>query len=113
MDYKWEKDKLKKKLLIMLVSTVIVMVILCVIGKVSIGWGLMTGIGISLVFYVPVRIREKFKTGVLLTVVIAIAYLYLYIELANRIGAFSGLLLLLPVADIGYSIYKMASYKKK
>ena len=112
-DYELEKDKLKKKLYMVLGLTLLFMFIICVIGKTAIGWGLLTSLGLAMIFYVPGRLREKLKMGWVLTIVIAVAYMFLYIWLLNRIGNFVVLLFLLPLADIGYTVYKLKSYKNR
>lgn len=110
-DYELEKAKLKKKLIIVIGLFIVFMVIFCGIAKVGLGWGLATSLAMALVLYIPGRLKEVLKIRWFWTIVLTIAYIYLYIFLVNKIGNFVAVLLLVPLADIGYSIYKVASYK--
>lgn len=111
-DYVEEKKKLKKKLTMLLIIFAVLMVVLNTILKAdSFGWSIIYSVVISLMLYIPGRIKERFNKGWIFTIVITIVYMWGYALLFNAIGNFAGILVLLPLADIGYSIYKISSNK--
>lgn len=111
-DYIEEKQRLKKKLTMLLIIFVVLMVLLNTIFKAdSFGWSIIYSIVISLMLYIPGRIKERFNKGWIFTIIITIVYMWAFALLFNAIGNFAGVLVLLPLADIGYSIYKISSNK--
>ncbi len=112
-DYAEEKAKLKKKLIIFLVITVGFMILFLVAMEDSNFFEcLLAGMACGLVFYIPGKLRDYFGLGIVMTIIIAVAYLLLLLFLADKIGPVAYILLLLPIGDMGYSIYKVLSYKK-
>lgn len=112
-DYEAEKAKLKKKLSMLAVIFVVMVILFNTLIKAdSFGWSIIYGIVVSLMMYVPGRIKERFHKGWIFTIIVGIAYMYLYVWLFGVIGNFAILLIILPLADIGYSIYKISSHKK-
>lgn len=111
-DYEAEKQKLKKKLTMLLIIFVVLMVVFNTILKAdTFGWSILMSIACALVFYIPGRIKEQFHKGWIFTIVITIAYMFIYVFLYNAIGNFAGIIILLPLVDIGYSIYKLRTNK--
>ncbi|MCM1187013.1 MAG: hypothetical protein NC251_06270 [Lachnoclostridium sp.] len=113
-NYEEEKAKLKKKLIIFLATTVGFTVLFVLAMEDSNFFQcLMAGLACGLVFYIPGRLRDYFHMGWPMTIVIAVAYLLILLFLADKIGAVAYILLLFPIGDMGYSIYRVISYKKK
>ncbi|MCM1219311.1 MAG: hypothetical protein NC548_32935 [Lachnospiraceae bacterium] len=112
-NYEEEKAKLKKKLIIFLAITVGFTVLFVLTMKDSNFFQcLMAGLACGLVFYIPGRLRDYFHMNWIMTIIIAVAYLLILLFLADKIGAVAYILLLFPIGDMGYSIYKVISYKK-
>lgn len=113
-NYEAEKKSLKRKITIFLVVTVAFTVLfqLTMSENVSFITNLSMGALFGIVFYIPGRLRDYFGLGWIMTIVIAVAYVLLLVFLNDKIGPVSFILLLLPIADMGYSIYKVVSYKK-
>ena len=102
-DYEAEKRKLGKKLIILLV----VATGFTVLFRVAMGDLL------GFVFYIPGRLKEHMKLGWLSTVIIAVIFVFILMWLSDMLGQIVLLIaLLLPLADIGYSIYRLASVRK-
>ncbi len=111
-DGELEKERLIKKLKMLLIIFVVMMVLLNTLLKAdSFGWSIIYSVVFTLMLYIPGRIKEKFHRGWIFTIIVGIVYMYLYIWLLEKIGNFAILLILLPLADIGYSIYKIKTYK--
>lgn len=113
-NYEEEKAKLKKKLTIFIVITVAFTIFLQLTASENVSFITNLGVGamFGIVFYVPGRIQDYLHTGWVMTIVIAVVYLFLLILLIDKIGPIGYILLLFPIADMAYSIYKVASYKK-
>ncbi len=112
-NYEEEKRKLKKKLIIFSVITIGFTVLFkLAMSDNSIFTCLFAGVACGLVFYIPGRLRDYFGLGWFMTIVMAVIYLLLLLFLADKIGLIAYILLLLPIGDMGYSIYRVLSYKK-
>ena len=112
-DYMEEKAKLKKKIIIFLV-TAVGFSVLFKIGMSNTGSlsCIFMGVVMGLFFYIPGRIREYFKMGWFMTVVISVIFILAIIWLSDIIGDIAYLIILLPFADMGYSIYKLVKAGK-
>lgn len=111
-DYVEEKQKLKKKLTMLLIIFVVLMVIFNTVLKAdTFLWSIIMSLVCALMLYIPGRIKERFNKGWIFTIIITIVYMWAFALLFNAIGNFAGILVLLPLADIGYSIYKISSNK--
>lgn len=112
-DYMEEKAKLKKKLITFLVAAV-GFTVLFKIGMSNTGIlsCIFAGVAMGLFFYIPGRIKEYFKMGWLMTVVISVIFIFAIIWLSDIIGDIAYLIILLPFADMGYSIYKLVKAGK-
>lgn len=111
-----EKEKLKKKLSIFIAITAAFTILFVVTmgDEVSFFTKLYTGAMFGIVLYIPGRLRDYFNMGWFMTIAISIAFLFLLLFIASKMGLLAFcLILLLPIADVGYSIYKIVSYKKK
>lgn len=113
-NYEEEKKRLKKKITIFLVITIAFTILfqLTMSENVSFFTNLAMGALFGVVFYIPGRLRDYFGLGWIMTIVIGVAYVFLLVFLNDKIGPVSFILLLLPLADMGYSIYKVVAYKK-
>ena len=98
LDYESEKSKLKKKIIIFTVIAVAFTALFRItMGEdVSFFSCLFIGIVMGLVFYIPGRIRDYFKLG----------------WFSDKIGYIAYIILLLPIGDMGYSVYKVISNKE-
>lgn len=114
LDYESEKSKLKKKLIIFAVIAVAFTAVFRITmdENVSFFSCLFIGIVMGLVFYIPGRIRDYFKLGWFFTIVISVVFLLFLIWLSDKIGYIAYIILLLPIGDMGYSIYKVISTKE-
>ena len=114
LDYESEKSKLKKKIIIFTVIAVAFTALFRItMGEdVSFFSCLFIGIVMGLVFYIPGRIRDYFKLGWFMTIVISVAFLILLLWLSDKIGYIAYIILLLPIGDMGYSVYKVISNKE-
>lgn len=113
-NYEDEKRKLKKKLIIFSVITIGFTVLFMVAMSDSNFFEcLLAGLACGLVFYIPGRLRDYFHMGWIMTIIIAVGYLFLLLFLADKIGAVAYILLILPIGDMAYSIYRVVTYKKK
>lgn len=111
-DYAEEKQRLKKKLTMLLIIFVILMVVFNTVLKAdTFLWSIIMSFVCALMLYIPIRIKERFNKGWIFTIILIIVYMFAYALLYNAIGNFAGILVLLPLADIGYSIYKISSNK--
>lgn len=112
-NYEEEKAKLKKKLTIFIVITVAFTLLFQLMGNEDTSFVTNLGIGalFGIVFYIPGRIQDYLHTGWLMTIVIAVVYLLALIFLIDKIGPIGYILLLFPIADMAYSIYKVTSCK--
>lgn len=113
-NYEEEKKNLIKKLTIFGV----IMIAFTILFKVgtsesSIFSCLMMGVLFGCVFYIPGRLHSYFHLGWIMTIIIAVGFLLVLLFLADKIGPIVYLILLLPIADMGYSIYKVVSYKRQ
>ena len=88
-DYAAEKAKLKKKLMIFLGVTIVFTVLLLVATGEGFFYCFLAGVMFGLFFYIPGRVKSYLGLSWILIFAI-----------------------LLPVADIGYSIFRIASTKK-
>lgn len=114
-DYEAEKRKLGKKLIILLVvATGFTVLFRVAMGEeVSLPSCILTGVLLGFVFYIPGRLKEHMKLGWLSTVIIAVIFVFILMWLSDMLGQIVLLIaLLLPLADIGYSIYRLASVRK-
>lgn len=114
LDYESEKSKLKKKIIIFTVIAVAFTALFRITMDENVGFFscLFIGIVMGLVFYIPGRLREHFKLGWLATIVISIVFLFLLLWLSDKIGYIAYIILLLPIGDMGYSVYKVISNKE-
>lgn len=113
-DYETEKKSLKRKITIFLVITVAFTILfqLMMSENVSFFTNLAMGALFGIVFYIPGRLRDYFGLGIFMTIVIAVIFLLVLLFIADKIGPIAYIVLLFPIADMGYSIYKVVSYKK-
>lgn len=113
-DYEVEKKSLQKKITIFLVITVAFTILfqLMMSENVSFFTNLAMGALFGIVFYIPGRLRDYFGLGIFMTIVIAVIFLLVLLFIADKIGPIAYIVLLFPIADMGYSIYKVVSYKK-
>lgn len=113
-DYETEKKSLKRKITIFLVITVAFTILfqLMMSENVSFITNLAMGALFGIVFYIPGRLRDYFGLGMFMTIVIAVIFLLVLLFIADKIGPIAYIVLLLPIADMGYSIYKVVSYMK-
>lgn len=112
-DYEVEKSKLKKKLItfavISIAFTLIANVTMSDIGFFT---SLMFGIMVGLIFYIPGRLKSILHLGLVGVIIISVLYVALFIFLGDKIGNLSyAICVLIPLADMGYSIYKVVSHK--
>lgn len=111
-DYVTESEKLKKKLF----TLIVVMAAFTVMGLLmSMGFGssLLIGIAGGLLFYIPGRLKSILKFGWIGAIILSIIYYVLFFYLSDKLGNFATVIfILIPLADIGYSIYKVVSAKK-
>lgn len=111
-----EKTKLKKKISIFIAITAAftILFVLAMGDEVSFFSKLSTGALFGIVFYIPGRLRDYFGMGWFMTIAISVAFLFLLLFITSKMGLLAFcIILLLPIADVGYSIYKIVSYKKK
>lgn len=113
-DYEVEKKSLKRKITIFLVITVAFTILfqLMMSENVSFFTNLAMGALFGIVFYIPGRLRDYFGLGIFMTIVIAVIFLLVLLFIADKIGPIAYIVLLFPIADMGYSIFKVVSYKK-
>lgn len=113
-DYVTEKAKLKKKLVILLaVAVVFTAIIMITTPDAGFFPSLFIGIAMGLFFYIPGRIKSHLGWGWFGAIVVVIIYYGIFLFLAEKLGSWIvGISLLLPIADIGYSIYRIMSAKK-
>ena len=114
-DYEEEKRKLKKKLAIFAIVSIVFTILFRIGMSDDIGFlsCLLTGLLTGLIFYIPGRIRDYFKLGWVMTIAISVAFVFAVVWLNGVIGAFAYIVLLFPLADMGYSIYRVVSVKKE
>ncbi|MCI9448566.1 MAG: hypothetical protein HFH36_14625 [Lachnospiraceae bacterium] len=112
-DYAAEKAKLKKKLMIFLGVTIVFTVLLLVATGEGFFYCLLAGVMFGLFFYIPGRVKSYLGLSWLGTIVIVFVYYAIFIFLGGKFGSWILIFaILLPVADIGYSIFRIASTKK-
>lgn len=112
-DYATEKNKLWKKLIIFLAATVIFTVFLMVATGEGLFYCLLAGVMFGLFFYIPGRVKSLLGLGWLGTIVIVFVYYAIFMFLGGKLGSWVMIFsILLPIADIGYSIFRIVSAKK-
>jgi hypothetical protein len=115
LSYAIELQKLKKKLAIffgiMLVTTAIFKLSMSGLGIIDC---LLAGWGTATFFYIPGRIKSYFKLSWLPTIIIVVVFYGVMLSLMEKAGAIIfAIPILVVVVDIGYSVYKLISLKKK
>ena len=77
-------------------------------------YNLVFGLIIGLFCYVPGRLKGMLNVGWFAAIVITIAYNLFIVFLMDKIGTWMCIFcILIPLADMGYSIYKVISAKKE
>lgn len=112
-DYEMEKANLKKKL-ITFVAVSVVFTIILNIAMSDIGFftSLMVGMLLGLMFYIPSRLKSILHLGMVGVIIISVLYVALFIFLGDKIGNIAYFIcVLIPLADMGFSIYKVVSHK--
>lgn len=104
--YEEEKNKLVKKIGIIGGIVVVFSVISMVAGE-DFFTSVACSFAIGFLFYIPGRIKEIFGFGSIMTFFIGLAYLSIFIWLTFKLPVLAVVLFLLPIVDIGYSIYRL------
>ena len=114
MDYNEEMGKLKKKLTILLGIAIVFTALFKFTMDISIFGALGVGLLIGLFFYIPGIIKGLLNAGWGVTIIITLIYYAVFIGLGGAVGNWVTVLaVVLPILDIGYSIYKVISAKKE
>lgn len=113
-DYEEEKKNLTKKLLMFAGLTVVFTVIATFAFEDSgFFYNLVFGLIIGLFCYVPGRLKSILNVGWIAAIAITVAYNLLIVFLMDKLGSWMCIFcILIPFADMGYSIYKVKSAKK-
>lgn len=115
MNYEEEKRNLTKKL-IMFISLTVVFTVIATMAFDDNGffYNLVFGLIIGLFCYVPGRLKGILNVGWLAAIGITIAYNLLIVFLMDKLGTWMCIFcILIPLADMGYSVYKVISAKKE
>lgn len=98
--------QLKRKLATFVGIFILIAFLSKAIGENEIKFSIAMGILSGFVFYIPVRIKEYFGVGWLITLIITVAYISIIITFCLKpgFGWLAILFILLPVIDIGLSI---------
>ena len=115
LSYAIELQNLKKKLAIffgiMLVTTAIFKLSMSGLGIIDC---LLGGWAIATFFYIPGRIKSYFKLSWLPTIIVVVVFYGVMLSLMEKAGdIIFAIPILVVVVDIGYSVYKLISLKKK
>lgn len=108
-----EMNKLKKKLAILVVITAVFTALGMVTSMGGFGDSLVFGFVAGFMFYIPGRLKGILNTGWLGSIILGVLYNALFVFLMDKIGIFAGIIyFIIPLADIGYSIYKVAGTRR-
>lgn len=111
-DYELEKSKLKKKLITFVVIAIAFALLVMIAGHMDFFSALMFGLVAGLIFYIPGRLKSMLNIGLVGVIIISVLYVVLFMFLAEKIGNIAFVIcLLIPLADMGLSIYKVVSHK--
>lgn len=108
-----EKKKLIKKISIFLVISAAFTFLFVLGTESSFFTCLMVGFLCGCAFYIPGRLQSYFHMRWFITLIVGVVFLLAVVFLAEKIGPIAYIILLYPPVDIGYSIYKMVTYKKR
>ena len=112
-DYTEEMKKLKKKLAILIAITAVFTIMGLVASLGGFGECLIFGLVAGFMFYIPGRLKGILNIGWLGAIILGVLYNVLFVFLMEKLGIFATIIyLLVPLADIGYSIYKVVNSKK-
>lgn len=113
-DYEWEKQKLIKKLTLYgIVSLGWFLVFF--IGMRGLHWWEYVGMGLlcGLMFYIPARLKERFNWTWIKAIGVMIVSLAIIVAVSLSVGDWVIFLpLIVTIADIGYSIFRVIFEKK-
>ena len=110
--YDIEKKKMKKKLKIVGTVTGVMTGLLVLAGGLNFFGALAAGFACSMVAYIPKRIKDRFNCNNTVVAIITAAYLAIILGCLDTVPVIGVLMLLIPVGDIAYSIYKVNKWKK-
>lgn len=114
MNYEDEVRKLKKKLIIFaLISAAFTVLFRCTMADLGFFENLFSGVLFGLLFYIPGRLQQLLHLGIWGTIIIAVGFILLVLWLNELIGYAAFIVIFLPFADMGYSIYKVVKLKKE
>lgn len=115
MDYGLEKKNLIKKLsTLLIIAVVFTMIFSVTMDDVNFITALGGGFLCGLLFYIPGRIKSITNSGWVAAVIITLVYYAVFLWLGGLLGEWISLVaVLLPLADIGLSIYRVISAKKE
>lgn len=111
-DYTEEMKKLKKKLAILIAITAVFTAMGLAASLGGFGECLVFGLLAGFMFYIPGRLKGMLNIGWLGAIILGILYNALFVFLMDKIGAFAVIIYLIPIADIGCSIYKVVNSRK-
>lgn len=99
--------QLKRKLATFAGISIVIIILCLMIGKTDIMFCIATGLLSGLVLYIPIRIKEYFGVGWIMAIIITVVYIGLAGTLFLKKGFewLAVLFYLIPVIDIGLSIY--------
>lgn len=99
--------QLKRKLATFAGISIVIIILCLMIGKTDIMFCIATGLLSGLVLYIPIRIKEYFGVGWIMAIIITVVYIGLSGTLFLKKGFewLAVLFYLIPVIDIGLSIY--------
>ena len=108
-----EMNKLKKKLAILVVITAVFTALGMATSMGGFGDSLVFGFVAGFMFYIPGRLKGILNTGWLGAIILGVLYNALFVFLMDKLGIFAGIIyFIIPLADIGYSIYKVAGGRR-
>lgn len=112
-DYIEESRKLKHKLIIFIGIMIAFTVLGMVAFEEGFGESLTLGVAAALLFYIPGRLKGIMNIGWIGAIILGIIFNLVFLFIVEKLGTFGEIVyLLVPVVDIGYSIYKVVMAKK-
>lgn len=108
-----EMNKLKKKLAILIVITAVFTALGMATSMGGFGDSLVFGFVAGFMFYIPGRLKGILNTGWLGAIILGVLFNVLFVFLMDKLGILAGIIyFIIPLADIGYSIYKVAGSRR-